>query len=437
MTTMTKHKPYPFQVENIRLGMSRHVLIADDMGLGKTLSAIEIGKHTIRFPEMPWRGLVVCSKGLRAQWVNEIANQDPTQDIYIVEIGQYINPESSGWFVMHYESLVAHPPTHVVWDFVVCDEAHRIKNRKTLRSKAIKTLTSLRRVALSGTPMDKDPSELWSVLNWLYPGEFTSYWKFKNRYCEQGLNYAGYPVILGPANLEELSAKLRGRFIRHTKEQVAKDMPPKVFIPTVLEMDSRQLSLYESIRNAKDIEVVTAEGKLIVPNALAKIVRLQQVASAPLSLGDEWASTPSVKVDWVMEFLEDNPTPRVVVFAKFVKTAKEIADRLGPEATTFIGSDSLPLDYLGGKTRILVATIAKGGEGLDLKDTDAAIFIDQEWSSIRMQQAYDRIHRLGAKAPKMIYMLQCSPVDVLIQDAIDKKFDDVQFVYQALERSIL
>jgi SNF2 family DNA or RNA helicase len=435
---MTPVKPYPFQLENVQLGARRHVLIADDMGLGKTVSAIEIGKATRRLPGLPWRALVICSKGLRQQWIKEIMNQDPSQKIWQVEKDQAIQPSMTGWFVMHYESLMAHPPTHIVWDYVVCDEAHRIKNRKTIRTRAIKSLSSLRRVALTGTPMDKDPSEMWSILNWLYPDDFKSYWKFRDRYCSMGVNYMGYPVILGPAHLSELAEQLKGRYIRHTKEQVAPDMPPKVFIPVPLNMEAKQQRLYDAIRTSKDIEVTTPEGKLIVPNALAKIVRLQQAASVPKSLGDEYADIASIKADWVVEFLDDNPQARVVVFTRFVASARYIADRLPPsQVSTFFGSDPTPLEYLGGDTRILVATIAKGGEGLDLKDTDAAIFVDQEWSSVRMRQAYDRIHRLGAKAPKMIYTLTCSPVDQLIQDAIDKKFDDIQLVNTALERSML
>lgn len=433
-------KPYPFQLENIAAGSRRHILIADDCGLGKTLSAIEIGKTTRQnhIIGVPWRALVVCPKGVRLQWLKEITEQDPKAEVRIVEIREEIG-NAVGWHIMHYEAVMAQPPTGLLWDYVVVDEAHRIRNRKAIRTKAVKLLSSLRRVALSGTPMDKDPSELWSILHWLYPAEFPSYWRFRQTYCLIRENYAGYPEVVGPKNTAHLAKQLSGRFMKHTKEMVVKDLPPKIFVDVPLQMEGEQLHLYEAIRKSKDIEVATERGELIIPSALAKLTRLQQVASASETLGPEF-SAPSVKVDWTVEFIDDHPELSVVVFTRFVATAQLILDKLqegGVQACGFFGSRaSFPVEFLNGEARVLVATIAKAGEGLDLKRTQAAVFVDQEWSTIKMQQAYDRIHRLGIDAPKTLYVLKCSPVDHLIADAIDKKWDDAQLVYEAVQREI-
>ena len=437
-------EPYPFQLENIKAGVDRHILIADDCGLGKTLSAIEIGKAIRRRGSallgITWRALVVCPKGVRLQWMKELAEQDPASEARIVEIHEEITGESSGWHVIHYEALMARPPADLLWDYIVVDEAHRIRNRKAIRTKAIKLLSSMRRVALTGTPMDKDPSELWSIWQWLYPSEFTSYWRFRQTYCLMGENYLGFQQVLGPRNVDQLAKQLKGRFMKHTKEMVVKDLPPKIFIDVPIQMEGEQLQMYEAIRKSKDIEVTTPQGDLVIPSALAKITRLQQAASAGITLGDEF-DVPSCKVDWTLEFIDDHPELSVVVFTRFVATAQRILDRLtevGVQACGFFGSKkSFPIEFLNGEVRILVATIAKAGEGLDLKRTNAAIFVDQEWSTIKMQQAYDRIHRLGIDMPKNLYMLKCSPVDYLISEKIERKWDDAQFVYEAVQRHML
>jgi len=439
--TPAPKQPYEFQLENIEAGSKRHILIADDCGLGKTLSAVEIGK-AIRARQMKgvsWRAFIVCPKGVRYQWLKEIETQDPEIPARILEIHEEV-PSESGWYIQHYEAMMAHPPAHLLWDLIVCDEAHRIRNRKAIRTKAIKTLPSIRRVALTGTPMDKDPSEMWSIWQWLYPQEFTSYWRFRNTYCLIGTNWAGYPIVLGPKNTDKLAKTLKGRFLKHTKEMVVRDLPPKMFIDVPLQMEGEQARLYEAVRKSKDIEVKTEKGDLIVPSALSKITRLQQIASLSAALGSEFAG-PSVKVDWTAEFIDDHPELTVVVFTRFVKTAQTILTKLvdgGVQAVGFFGQGgSFPEEFLNGEARVLVATISKGGEGLDLKHADVAIFVDQEWSTIKMQQAYDRIHRLGVTTPKMIYVLMCSTVDFLIQEAIEKKWDDAQFVYAALQRHLL
>jgi SNF2 family DNA or RNA helicase len=289
--------------------------------------------------------------------------------------------------------------------------------------------------------MDKDPSELWGILNWLYPNEFTSYWAFKNAYVEMGFDKKGNWKVVGPKNVNGLARKLGRRFMRHTKEQVAPELPQKIFVYEPLQMEGRQQKLYDDIRLSRDIEVKTDEGKLIVPNALAKLVRLQQAASDPTSLGTAYTGYGSIKLDWTREFISDHPELSLVVFTRFVATAQRLYSLLvadGVLTSAYYGNAAgFPQMFLDRKTNVLVATIAKGGEGLDLKFVDAAIFVDQEWSTIRMQQAYDRIHRLGITVPKMLYVLHCSTIDTLIQDAIDKKWDDAALLYEALERNIL
>ncbi len=449
MTTeqAVQQEPYklrPFQIENVQAGAARHVLVADDCGLGKTVSAIEIAKACRRdlFKSM-WRGLIICPKSVRLQWLKELSRQDPTIPVRIVEYGETIAKDSYGWHIMHYEALTHKPPVQYVWDIVIADEAHRLRNRKAQRTIAIKKLSSIKRVALTGTPMDKDPAEMWSILNWLYPSEFTSYWKFRDMYVEVETDFWGYKKAKGPKNEAHLARLLKNRFLRHTKEMVATQLPPKVFVDVPLQMGEHQAKLYHQIRTTKDLEVKTDQGKLVVASELVRFVRMQQVASAPANLGDKYAEITSCKIDWTFDFITDNPDKYIVVFARFVRTAEEVHQMLlgaNIEHDCYFGGSAksqFPMRFAMGGVKVLVATIAMAGEGLDLKHAHAAIFIDQEWSTIKMQQAYDRIHRMGATFTKFLYMLRCSPVDELIAEAIEKKWDDAQLIYNAIERNVL
>lgn len=431
--------PYRFQKTSIAAGARRHVFVADECGLGKTLTAIEIGRAMKRrhVEGVPWRALVVCPKSVRMQWIEEIREQDPNTEVVLLELHETPNLDSTAWNVTHYEAILRTPHAGLLWDLVVIDEAHRIKNRKTKTAAAIKRMSSIRRVALTATPMDKDPSEMWSIWNWLYPQEFSSYWRFRGRYCAMAYNYAGYPYVIGPKNLDHLAKRVRGRFFRHTKIEVADQLPEKIVVDVPLQMGPSQLALYEKIRKSRDIELEHNGGRLVIPNALSKIVRLQQAASLPRCLGDEFTEE-SVKVDWTIDFLDDNPELKVVVFAKFRKTALHVLQTLHRKKHSAVGffgispHNEFPEDFIKGRKRVLVATIGMAGEGMNLKDADVAIFIDQEWSSIKMQQAHDRIHRLGSKAEKkLLFVLLCSPVDRLVHEALAKKWSDTELVYTA------
>lgn len=429
---------FDYQVENVIAGARRNVLIADECGLGKTFSSVLIAKAGRIGPieELPWRGLVVCPKAVRTQWIAEIKLEDPGIPITELYYGQRLN-NYIGWHIIHYEALLAYPPTDILWDIVIADEAHRIKNRHAKRTKAIKSLHAVRKVALTGTPFDKDVSEMWSILNWLYPYDFKSYQRFKDAYVEFGYNRGGYMVPIGPKNVAELAERLGSRFIRHTKMQVAPQMPPKIMVTIPLKMEDAQLEVYNSIRKARDIELDIGGNTFYLANALAKLGKLQQAASDPSTIG---IPANSIKVDWVVDFVDDSPKQRVVIFCRFKATAAHIAQLLrehGHNPTEFMGTQGkkkYPQDFVDGVTNILVATIAMAGEGLDLKGTEAAIFVDREWSSIRMSQAHDRIHRIGIKQCVMIYNLSCSPVDELVDEALESKWSDKELVMKAIER---
>lgn len=280
--------------------------------------------------------------------------------------------------------------------------------------------------------MEKNPSDLWSVLHWLYPTQYTSYWNFFERYVETSVNYMGYQIIVGGKNLDQLAAEIGSFFFRRTKAEVAPQLPPKIMQRVEVRMDEQQAKIYKTIKASRDIEVdVGLSETMIIKNALAKIVRLQQVSSDPILLGFD---LQSAKIEWVTDFVEDNPDETLVIFTKFRDTAIRLSRTL--KADLIVGGQTHAggKDFISGKTNVLVGTIAAMGEGLNLQRARTAIFIDQEWSSVKMVQAVDRIHRIDDTQPKnIIYLHTGGTVDGLVLEALDKKWSDLDLAYKYLK----
>lgn len=432
---------YHYQRETEHKAFASNLFIAFEPGLGKTVTAIELGKDVMASPALRNANavLVICPKRLRLQWIAMIQEQDLVTSITVVETGMvFKGRELTGWVVTHYEAAV---DTQVylrqrVWGLVVVDEAHHIKNRKALRTKAVRSIEAIRKVALSAVPMDRSPAELWSVLNWLFPQQYRSYWNFVEKYCTlepippwytHG-KVSGAGKIIGTKNEEELARQLEPVFIRYTKQQVAPELPAKTLSRIPVEMYPEQEALYNKIANAKDIIV----DEMIIPNILARITKLQQVTSDPIAAG--LGTQPSAKCDWVAEYLEDNPEVVAVVFTRFRATAKALAARF--ECEYIVGGVEEWPEFLDGRTRVITGTIAGMGEGIDgLQRADVAIFVDQEWSTTLMTNAMDRIHRLGITTPKHIIHLYCPHTkDELVLRALDEKWTSQQLVYHYLEQ---
>jgi SNF2 family DNA or RNA helicase len=432
---------YNYQRQTEHKAFKSNLFIAFEPGLGKTVTAIELGKDIMASPALINASavLVICPKRLRLQWISMIQEQDPITPITLIETGMvFKGRELSGWVVSHYEAVVDTQKylRQRVWGLVIVDEAHHIKNRKALRTKAVRSIEAIRKVALSAVPMDRSPAELWSVLNWMFPNTYRSYWNFIEKYCSMeavppwltGGKYAGASKIVGTKNELQLVDELSPFFIRYTKQQVAPELPPKTVTKVPVEMYPEQEALYNKIAKAKDIVV----DEIIIPNILARITRLQQVTSDPSAAG--FGTMPSAKCDWVAEYLEDNPEIAVVIFTRFRATAKALAARF--ECEYIVGGTEEWPEFLDGRNRVITGTIAAMGEGIDgLQRADVAIFVDQEWSTALMTNAMDRIHRLGIQAPKQIIHLYCPHTkDELVLRALDEKWTNQQLVYHYLEQ---
>jgi len=420
---------YPFQQEVVDLTRSGHnVLVVHDCGLGKTITAIEVIKahKGLRRP-----ALVLALKPSFDQWVEEIQAQDPGASVQIIGRGDSPN-QGVDYVITNLETLLYPPSLEVLektfWSVIVTDEAHRIKNRKAKRSAYVKRLVGHRRLALTGTPMEKSPADMWSILHWLRPNKYTSYWSFVRAFVQTDRNWLGKIEFIGPKNLDRLQEIIKHDVHRYTKEKAAPWLPKVKEYEVHVPMSPGQASLYRKVADSKDIVVEAGNWRLIIPNAMAHIVRLQQLSSHPALL--DMRGIPSGKQEWIKNYIEDNPDANILVFSRFRGMVMELARAYNAPCIVGGSDEKVPKGC-----RLAFGTIGSMGTALSMGWMDVAIFWDVDRSATNMSQAKDRIHRLDSTTPKdVIYLSSTGTVDSLILESVQKKWSDANLVYEFLTR---
>lgn len=426
--------PRPYQVETIERCQRQNLLDSDECGLGKTLIAIEAVK--LLLAQYGKSALIVVKKRLRSQWSNALLDQGikPTDILGLdadVKSLDEIKPllNSPVIILTHYECVVKHCVAlhKVMFSVVVCDEAHAIKNRNAQRSQAVKQLRTHRKIALTGTAFDRNPADIWSILNWLEPKFFTSYWRFFDAH----VHYKVTPIARGKSVKTPIGINDPAKFarvvrqfsVRRRKIDVRSDMPEKIEQIIDIDLLPEQQKIYNQLANASDIIVdLTADISVLMPIVLTEILRLCQAAVDPKLLGVDCGSA---KLDYLADWLEENNETSVIVFTRF----RETAERLHKQHGGILITGGVKQPVITPETKLIFGTIAAMGEGLDLPHISTAIFLDVEWSSILMTQAVDRIYRINiTEAKHIIYLRAVNTVDSLLLDTLSQKWNMRQMI---------
>jgi SNF2 family DNA or RNA helicase len=446
-------------------------LLADDMGLGKTVEAILIDKVKRGKLEFPNRAktLVIAPLSVIDVWVRHFAEWNPSL------IVSAIDPKNRGAmlkkpahvYIVHWDALRLMPQLNKhLWFHVIADEAHHAKNRKAQMTQALKRIHAENKLASTGTPADDKPHDIWSILNWLYPKKFTSYWRFYNDHVEWDTHpKGGYRIIKGVRNVQKLHEDIRPFYVRRQKEEVLTDLPDKTYSEIHVTLQAQQRRAYEQMK--KDMLAWVGENEdkpVAAPVAIARLMRLQQFALTHMDVEEGWKQVrmpegrlkwllehnqtphahpdgrlpregfeyapgviykmvePSSKLDVVMQLIEDNPHESFVVFSQFKQVANLLSRRLTAAKisygcytgdTTKVDRDRIVDEFQAGKRKVFVGTIRSGGEGITLTRARTMLFTDRDWSPTKNRQAEDRIHRIGQKNAVQI-------VDIVANDTVDR-----------------
>ena len=374
-------------------------ILADDMGLGKTIETIAF-INTIK-QDKPI--LIVSPKSLVFNWVsefNKFAKDIPVAAIIgTVEerkkIIKKIKNDKFGVYFISYDSLrnEFENLTDITFDMCILDEAQFIKNMHAKKTGAVKQINALHTIALTGTPIENNIYDLWSIFDFLMPHYLLDYEDFKDSY-EHNEDY--YEIVRD---------KVAPFILRRRKEDVLKDLPEKYEVIITTEMSQEQRKLYDAFRLKAKEELKSSEGNKIM-EVLSIITRLRQICVDPSTFVDNFEGE-SGKItalkDIITEKLKDGH--RFLIFSQFVSAlniVKEEIEKMGIKYFMITGDtgakERLKIcnefnkdeDY-----KVVLISLKAGGTGLNLVGADVVVHLDPWWNYSAESQASDRAHRIG------------------------------------------
>lgn len=431
---------WPFQRQGVSyLAQVNRALLCDEPGLGKTAQVIVTMRLVEGSDHTNPKALVICPKHLRGFWEQEIYKWwDPPVHPKVTlceaamrDVDFLIYKQYGGIFIVNWELLRLMPELqHGGWKWIVADEAHRVKNRKTKTWQAFKKLNAPRVILMTATPFANNASEVWTLLNYVRPDEYSSFWRFYDMYVHWKTSYLGFKQVLGVRNPKLLQRELAPYMLRRLKVDVAADLPEKIHTTIPLGLTPRQRSLYRDLRQ-EAIALLESGVELTVVNAISLMTRLRQIVSTTATLE---ATDHSTKLDAAVELIQDLAPEKVVVFAQFRNTVDALCARLDRAKVSnlkMMGGmgaehvDSVVKGFQEEDARVLVATMATGGEGLTLTAANTLMFIEKHYNPARQLQAEDRIHRIGQTKTCNIISLHCNrTVDDTVARILSRKEED-------------
>ena len=386
-------------------------ILADDMGLGKTLQAIAV----LETRAEQGAQLVIAPTSVCFNWHRELARfagtlrpipyAGPERARHLETLGpSQVMIASYGVVQRDAERLASHR-----FATLVLDEAHAVKNAKSERSRAIRALDAAWTFALTGTPVENHPGELWALFAAVFPGMLGSWEQFRTRFAAQ--NGAAFGTAA-------LSKVVRPFVLRRTKAQVAAELPPRTEIDIDVVLGHRERALYEDARLAAVAEL---EGHEVVDQAryhlkvLAALTRLRQLACHP-RLVDATSRVPSSKLERLLRILIDLVAEgrRALVFSQFTKHLALVRDALDEQGLPYAYLDgstpqkarAVQVDRFQAKERpLFLISVKAGGTGLNLTAADTVIHLDPWWNPAVEDQATDRAHRIGQLQPVTVMRL--------------------------------
>jgi superfamily II DNA or RNA helicase len=396
-------------------------VLADDMGLGKTIQTIALllnlkaDKKTL-----PLRVLIVAPTSVVTNWVREIERFAPTLSTALWHGAgrkdQMEELENANVVITSYALLRRDIDLlkKLRLDYAILDEAQNIKNPLSATAQAAKELGAERRLALTGTPIENRLSEIWSIFEFVSPGLMGPLPKFEEKF--------GRPIDQGDSKAAaRLRAVIHPFILRRTKNEVAKDLPPKLEVDKLVDMATDQKAIYlQVLREVRATVMGEVErvglGKSQL-HILAGLTKLRQAACDPRLLGlpREFSHEDSGKLMAIRELIDEVESGghKVLVFSQFVSMLKLIREALDEDKVRYEYLDGSTIDRAERIDRfqtdptvpVFLISLKAGGSGLNLTAADTVIHFDPWWNPAVEDQASDRAHRIGQKKVVTVYRL--------------------------------
>ena len=392
--------------------------LADDMGLGKTITLIALHLHRAAGPT-----LVVCPTSLMGNWEAEIARFAPE-----VPVRRHHGSErdlddlrdgSTGTIVLTTYGTMRRDAgllAEVPWDLVVADEAQHLKNPASSTARNIRLIPGRARVALTGTPVENDLSELWAILDWTVPGLLGSRKAFRKAWAA--------PIEAGIQVTTQQFADLVAPFLlrrRKTDPGIAPELPPKTETDHLLSLTKEQTVLYEAyVRDTMErIERLPGDDPARRGLILMMLTGLKQICNHPaqfLKQSQGRIAGRSQKLELLDEVVETATSEdgAVLVFTQYVAMARLLESHwsaTGVEHQFLHGGtpvrerERMVASFQDGSVPVFLLSLKAGGTGLNLTRADHVVHVDRWWNPAVEDQATDRAHRIGQTKPVQVHRL--------------------------------
>ena len=397
--------------------------LADDMGLGKTITLIALHLHRVSTGSTTvGPTLVVCPASLLGNWEAEIARFAPGTAVRRFHgTARDLDGVVDGFVLTTYGTMRrdAAALAAVSWDLVVADEAQHLKNAASATAKAIRTIPSHARIALTGTPVENNLTELWAILDWCVPGLLGSRLAFRRAWASQ------IEAGVDPAIARRFAALIAPFLLRRRKADpgIAPELPPKTETDHVLALTREQVVLYEAyVRDTMErierADPITRRGLVLM-----LLTGLKQICNHPAQFLKQQSGKlagRSQKIDLLDELLETIVAEdgAVLVFTQYVAmarlleahwTATGVRHQFLHGGTPVRERERMVARFQAGPAEggvpVFLLSLKAGGVGLNLTRADHVVHVDRWWNPAVEDQATDRAYRIGQTKPVQVHRL--------------------------------
>jgi SNF2 family DNA or RNA helicase len=415
-------------------------LVLNEPRTGKTPTMITVVQELNRKVN-----IVVCPSSLVLNWSKEFATWFPECKVYPVTG----TPKQRTKLYSDFQTKHSQPKVLIIskdtwkrdkelhkWKFgvAIVDEAHFLRNWKSAQSEAIYKMQADIKYALTGTPSVKHGSDIYGLLHFINPEQYTSFWQFTDRYWDIEDN--GWGKDLGEPKgyrEEELRTILDMNSVQRKRKDVMKWLPAATYQTIPVQMDSTQVKLYNQMFD----KFMATEGEgddiheIDTMNKLTQLMRLRQLCLDPRLLGFK---PVGAKTKALLEFAEDNVEPFVVMttFSSYFDLVKPDLEKLGKKVGVIDGSVSksnrqkMVDKFQSGKVDVLLCNIQAAGVGLTLDRSDTIVFLDKAFNPADNEQAQDRIVPTTKERYhpiNVISLVVSGTVDERVNEILDRKED--------------
>ncbi|MER7205218.1 DEAD/DEAH box helicase, partial [Streptomyces sp. NPDC000188] len=391
--------------------------LADDMGLGKTVTLIAL--HLRRNKAAPT--LVVCPASLLGNWQREISRFAPGVPVRRFHgTDRTLDGLAGGFVLTTYGTLrtrAAELAGHT-WGMVVADEAQHIKNPFSATAKALRSIPSPARIALTGTPVENNLSELWALLDWTTPGLLGPLKSFRARHARAVETGEDAEAV------ERLARLVRPFLLRRKKSDpgIVPELPPKTESDHPAPLTREQASLYEAVVRETMAEIEAAEGIARRGLIMKLLTSLKQICNHPAQFLKETEGPRarltgrSGKLALLDELLDTilAEDGSVLVFTQYVSMARLLATHLAARAipsqllhggTPVAERERMVDRFQSGEVPVFLLSLKAAGTGLNLTRAGHVVHFDRWWNPAVEEQATDRAYRIGQTQPVQVHRL--------------------------------